>query len=127
MHIICDHLTYTMANNNFVISVYLDVGNLGTDTAMISFSFTGTHNRFWDIKVTQIPCKSNYEYVQDISTLSALMTIYITLAKYCLLYMFNSNHTFDLIVPHQAVYNIIQVLMAGLRLLIFREPPPWLT
>ena len=84
MHCICDHLTYTMANNNFVISVYLDVGNLGTDTAMISFSFTGTHNRFWDIKVTQIPCKSNYEYVKDISALSALMTIYIIFYLICL-------------------------------------------
>ena len=47
-----------------VISVYLDAGTLGTDTAMLSFTFSGTFNRFWDIKVTQIPCKANYEYVQ---------------------------------------------------------------
>ena len=49
--------------------VYLDAGTLPGDTAMITFTFdstvgTGDFSRFWDIKVTQIPCNSKYEYVK---------------------------------------------------------------
>jgi len=41
--------------------LYLDVGTVSTDTATLAFAFsTTTFNRFWDIKVTQIPCNSNY-------------------------------------------------------------------
>ena len=50
-----------------LFSVYLDAGTLSTDTAMITFTFdsTITHNRFWDIKVSQIPCRSKAEYVNN--------------------------------------------------------------
>lgn len=41
--------------------VYLDAGTQSGDTATLAFTFSGTYNRFWDIKVTQIPCNSNYD------------------------------------------------------------------
>merc|ERR1712156_850825 len=43
--------------------VYLDLGNLASDTATLAFTFSGTEtfSRFWDIKVTQIPCNVNYD------------------------------------------------------------------
>ena len=43
------------------MAVYLEAGTQSTDTATLAFAFSGTFNRFWDIKVTQIPCNSNYE------------------------------------------------------------------
>ena len=49
----------------FSILVYVDAGNLCSDTATLDFNlFTSTtFSRFWDIKVTQIPCNVNYEWV----------------------------------------------------------------
>jgi len=47
--------------------VYLDLGRQAADTATLAFTFGGTTaaaraaNRYWDIKVTQIPCNSNYD------------------------------------------------------------------
>ena len=49
--------------------VYIDAGTQCTDTGTIDFSsFSNANgvavtsfNRFWDIKVSQIPCDSNYE------------------------------------------------------------------
>ena len=44
-----------------LFSVYLDVGALSTDSATVSFAFSGSFSRYWDIKVTQIPCNANYK------------------------------------------------------------------
>ena len=61
---------FILVNNYHIyfifILVYLDAGTLPGDTAMITFTFdstvgTGDFSRFWDIKVTQIPCNSKYE------------------------------------------------------------------
>ena len=49
--------------------VYIDAGTQCSDTGTIDFSsFSNANgvavtsfNRFWDIKVSQIPCDSNYE------------------------------------------------------------------
>ena len=41
--------------------VYLDLGRQSSDTATLAFTFSGTFSRYWDIKVTQIPCDVNYE------------------------------------------------------------------
>jgi len=41
--------------------IYAEIGAAAADTAQLSFQFTGTStNRIWEIKVTQIPCASNY-------------------------------------------------------------------
>jgi hypothetical protein len=50
-----------MQTFDFFITVYLDAGALSTDTATLAFAFSGTFSRYWDIKVTQIPCTSNYQ------------------------------------------------------------------
>ena len=42
-------------------TVYLDLGRQASDTATLAFTFSGTFSRYWDIKVTQIPCDVNYE------------------------------------------------------------------
>ena len=42
-------------------TVYLDLGRQSSDTATLAFTFSGTFSRYWDIKVTQIPCDVNYE------------------------------------------------------------------
>ena len=41
--------------------VYLDVGRISSDSASLAFTFSGTFSRYWDIKVTQIPCDVTYE------------------------------------------------------------------
>ncbi|XP_040574106.2 uncharacterized protein [Lepeophtheirus salmonis] len=38
--------------------IYLDIGRMTTDTATLNFAFTGVFNRFYDVKITQIPCNS---------------------------------------------------------------------
>ena len=43
--------------------VYLDVGRGSSDTATLAFTFSGTFSRYWDIKITQIPCDVTYELV----------------------------------------------------------------
>ena len=45
---------------NYIL-VYLDVGRGASDCATLAFTFSGTFSRYWDIKVTQIPCDVNYE------------------------------------------------------------------
>jgi len=41
--------------------VYVDMGVSSSDTATLSFAFTGTDtNRQWEIKVTQIPCGASW-------------------------------------------------------------------
>ena len=53
----------------FLAIVYIDAGTQCSDTGTIDFnSFSNANgvnvasfNRFWDIKVSQIPCDSNYE------------------------------------------------------------------
>jgi len=41
--------------------LYLDLGRQSSDTATLAFTFSGTFSRYWDIKVTQIPCDVNYD------------------------------------------------------------------
>merc|ERR1711971_1377370 len=41
--------------------VYLDLGQSASDAATLAFTFSGTLSRYWDIKVTQIPCNSIYD------------------------------------------------------------------
>ena len=53
----------------FLAIVYIDAGTQCSNTGTIDFnSFSNANgvnvasfNRFWDIKVSQIPCDSNYE------------------------------------------------------------------
>ena len=56
----------------------MDAGTLGTDTAMITFTFdsTITHNRFWDIKVSQIPCRSKAEYINKSTNIYDFLFFY---------------------------------------------------
>ena len=54
-------LNHFLSFNSFYFIVYIDVGDGATDSATLSFDFTGTATtRTWDIKVTQIPCNSNF-------------------------------------------------------------------
>ena len=42
--------------------VYMDMGGESTNTATVSFTFSGTSTtRQWDIKVTQIPCYASWK------------------------------------------------------------------
>jgi hypothetical protein len=41
------------------ISVYIDMGNVATDTTTLAFTFTGTSTtRLWEIKVSQVSCNN---------------------------------------------------------------------
>ena len=44
-----------------IFTVYLDIGRVASDSATLAFTFAGTFSRYWDIKITQIPCDVNYE------------------------------------------------------------------
>ena len=57
-----------MHDIDFIVLVYIDAGAQCTDTGTINFSaFSNanptitTFSRFWDIKVSQIPCNANFE------------------------------------------------------------------
>ncbi len=56
--------------NLMLLSVYVDLGSVASDTATLTFSFTATDQttgRTWEIKVSQITCfqKSQYEHMHD--------------------------------------------------------------
>ena len=65
-----DSLTIT-TNTGFSVPVicglntgqhmYLDIGQGSSDSATLAFTFSGTFSRYWDIKVTQIPCGVTYD------------------------------------------------------------------
>ncbi len=43
----------------FYILVYIDMGNVATDTATLAFTFSGTSTtRIWEIKVSQLTCSN---------------------------------------------------------------------
>ena len=52
---------HDLYHSKFHFTVYLDLGRGTSDSATLSFTFSGTYSRYWDIKVTQIPCDVNYE------------------------------------------------------------------
>lgn len=41
--------------------MYLDVGTAASDSATFAFTFANAFSRFWDIKITQIPCNVRYD------------------------------------------------------------------
>ena len=49
----------------FLIQVYVDLGTGASDTAELKFDFTDStalaNNRFFEIKVTQLPCSNEYK------------------------------------------------------------------
>ena len=57
-----------MHDIHLMVLVYIDAGAQCTDTGTINFSaFSNanptitTFSRFWDIKISQIPCNANFE------------------------------------------------------------------
>lgn len=68
------------------MSVYVDMGATASDTATLSFEFTDStenalaNSRNFEIKVTQLPCSSEYKYVYA-SLLNDIDLIFI----YCLI------------------------------------------
>eukprot|EP00095_Tigriopus_kingsejongensis_P003080 maker-scaffold664_size116482-snap-gene-0.22 protein:Tk03080 transcript:maker-scaffold664_size116482-snap-gene-0.22-mRNA-1 annotation:"hypothetical protein SINV_00302" len=53
----------TICGQNTGQHMYVDIGNLASDTAQLSFAFNGdSTNRQWEIKVTQIPCNTQGQY-----------------------------------------------------------------
>eukprot|EP00095_Tigriopus_kingsejongensis_P012190 maker-scaffold521_size146803-snap-gene-0.14 protein:Tk12190 transcript:maker-scaffold521_size146803-snap-gene-0.14-mRNA-1 annotation:"hypothetical protein KGM_18655" len=49
----------TICGQNTGQHIYVDIGNLASDTAQLNFAFNGaSNNRQWEIKVTQIPCNT---------------------------------------------------------------------
>ena len=52
---------HSKLSSKFSFSVYLDLGRGSSDSATLAFTFSGTLSRYWDIKVTQIPCDVTYE------------------------------------------------------------------
>ena len=52
---------YLVLKNDNLITVYIDMGTLASDTATLSFAFTGPDsNRAWEIKASQITCNARY-------------------------------------------------------------------
>ena len=46
------------------------MGTLASDTSTVSFSFSGASTaRMWEVKISQIPCGSNYGWVNFFETL----------------------------------------------------------
>ena len=46
------------------------MGTLASDTSTVSFSFSGASTaRMWEVKISQIPCGSNYGWVNLFKTL----------------------------------------------------------
>ncbi len=44
---------------SFFSLVYVDMGNVATDTTTLAFTFTGTSTtRIWEIKVSQLTCSN---------------------------------------------------------------------
>lgn len=41
--------------------VYVDMGTQASESVSLSFDFTGTYSRFFEVKVTQLPCSSEYK------------------------------------------------------------------
>ena len=52
---------------NSLYSVYVDMGTTASDTVSLNLAFTDntalTNQRFYEIKITQIECTSEYKYV----------------------------------------------------------------
>jgi len=45
------------------VPVYVDMGNVATDTTTLAFTFTGTSTtRLWEIKVSQLTCSNANRY-----------------------------------------------------------------
>ena len=49
----------------FCFPVYIDMGTGASDTATLNFDFTDStslqNSRFFEVKVTQLPCSSEYK------------------------------------------------------------------
>ena len=57
---LCNHFAaFFIFTGSF--AVYLDLGRVSSDSATLGFTFAGSSSRYWDIKVSQIPCDVNYE------------------------------------------------------------------
>ena len=55
-----DYIIYTFLK--ILLVVYIDMGQGATDTATLNFDIgSGTYSRFYEIKVTQLPCSSEYQ------------------------------------------------------------------
>ncbi len=51
--------------------VYIDMGNVATDTTTLSFTFTGTSTaRTWEIKVSQLTCSNPNRLSRTLTPLS---------------------------------------------------------
>jgi hypothetical protein len=54
-----------LLSQKYFFLVYVDIGNQGTDTANLAFTFTTTTTtRNWEIKVTQVECSNPGRYKQ---------------------------------------------------------------
>ena len=51
-------------NSSFSILVYVDLGTGASDTATLNFALSGSYSRYYEIKITQLPCSSEYQYVE---------------------------------------------------------------
>ena len=42
------------------VTVYVNMGTGASDTTTLDFSFSGTYDRKYEVKVTQLPCSHEY-------------------------------------------------------------------
>ena len=47
--------------SRFSILVYVDLGTGASDTATLNFALSGSYSRYYEIKITQLPCSSEYQ------------------------------------------------------------------
>ena len=57
-------ITYLILYMYFPILVYVDLGTGASDTATLNFALSGSYSRYYEIKITQLPCSSEYQYVE---------------------------------------------------------------
>ena len=43
------------------VTVYINMGTSASDTTTLDFSFAGTYDRKYELKVTQVPCSHEYK------------------------------------------------------------------
>ena len=57
-----DEEFYYILIRHFIFNlVYVDMGTQASESVSLSFDFTGTYSRFFEVKVTQLPCSSEYK------------------------------------------------------------------
>ena len=83
------------------------MGTGASDSTTLDFTFSGTYDRKFEIKVTQLPCSNEYRYA-----------IYISRNPQLLILLLHKLIDVKISVDTPDVFNIIQALLEGYNRLI---------